>query len=66
MVLQELVLVRYAADVGADPVPARTPDRAFISRKSAAQIGSSGPSGWHRACPYTGGSATRNLLKPVK
>ena len=51
----KLVLVRHTADVGADPVPARTPVRAFVRRRLTAHIGPAGPSGWHRACPYTGG-----------
>ena len=65
-VLQELVLVRHAADVGAGPVPARTPDRAFISRRSTMHIGPYGPSGWHGACPYTGGVTNKKSCKTLK
>jgi hypothetical protein len=38
-------------NVGAGPVPARTPER----RSSREDIPPNGGSGWHRACPYTGG-----------
>ena len=47
-------------------VPARTPDRAFIRRRSTAQIGPSGPSGWHGACPYSGGITNTKSRKTVQ
>ena len=40
-----------AAGVGAGPVPARTPGRAFVAT-FLWRSGPAGPSGWHGACPY--------------
>ena len=54
--------LRSEADVGAGPVPARTPGRAFLRRSSGTSTGPSGPSGWHGACPYT---AVLRLFRPV-
>ena len=52
--------------VGAGPVPARTPDRAFICQKLAVQIAPDGAAGWHGACPYTrrGLPAKRRKIRP--
>jgi len=45
--------------VGAGPVPARTPERrsfrADILPNGGSDICPDGQSGWHGACPYTGG-----------
>ena len=49
----EPLVAAKKVDVGAGPVPARTPVRAFLRRSPSTHIGPCGPSGWHWACPYT-------------
>ena len=44
-----------AANVGAGLVPARWPARASVPIVILANTGSIEPTGWHGACPYTGG-----------
>ena len=62
--------------VGAGPVPARCPARALSADETAANVvrlarggcGPVGPSGWHRACPYTVGKLSdygNNILNTL-
>ncbi|MBQ3631130.1 MAG: hypothetical protein II949_07810 [Prevotella sp.] len=44
-----------SASVGACTVPARWLDRASVRENGYDTLALDGPSGWHKACPYTGG-----------
>ncbi len=50
-----------AASVGAGPVPARWPVKGQCVITILSDTGSIEPTGWHGACPYTGGLPSKSF-----